>query len=405
MLECISSQNDYLDYGDNMDNFLVFNSVNFFSLIMLIVLIVDISLYLKHNQDFHREIWCAALVSATIAQIFEIACWYVNGRTGVFYTIMGYGFNIILFTFSAIMTGKMALYIEYSAEFKMENYIKLKKVCYGSAAFVTIICVLNLWGHFIYSIGANNIYQRESWYYLMIIGIFFPLIYVLAKLIIKYASEFNKIVKDNQLITLLIAINIIVPIGLIVLQGANIINVAVIFPFISLSILIIHMMTMANTAGIDFLTKLKNNFGVSKHISYFPKYLNYYYAIVFFDLNDFKSINDKFGHKEGDEVLKTFAKILAREIKSSDFAARHGGDEFIIGVNLKAPEEIEGILKNIQADLDKHNQGLKDYKMSYSYGISITEPKKTIDYEQMINEADKNMYKNKPKSKQVQLDL
>ncbi|MDD4275772.1 MAG: GGDEF domain-containing protein, partial [Clostridia bacterium] len=268
-----------------------------------------------------------------------------------------------------------------------------------------ILCTVSIWGHFIFSVDSNNLYHREDWYYLMMAGVFFPVGYIFVKLVLKYAKTFNRILKDNKMIILLLIINIIVPIGLIVLQGMNVTNVAVIFPFITLSTVIMHLITMANTAGTDFLTKLKNNFGVNKHFAYFPKITNYYYAIVFFDLNNFKFINDKFGHKEGDEVLKAFAEILAKEIKSGDIAARHGGDEFFIGVTLKDPEELDSIIKSIQAEVNKYNQTVKNYKMSFSYGISINKPRHSLNYEQLINEADEKMYSNKSISKQLELDI
>lgn len=51
--------------------------------------------------------------------------------------------------------------------------------------------------------------------------------------------------------------------------------------------------------------------------------------IVLFDLDDFKEINDTFGHEAGDKVLKVFADTVGSSIRESDIFARYGGDEFV----------------------------------------------------------------------------
>ncbi|MDD4276240.1 MAG: hypothetical protein PHO33_04615, partial [Clostridia bacterium] len=185
-----------------MENFLLFNSINFFALAVLAILLIDMSLYLSRNKDFHKSIWRDALLFALLAQTLDIACWFVNGRQGVFYTIMGYGLNVLLFSISALMVAKMAMYIQYSSDFKIESYKKLKTICYFTVAYVAILCTVSIWGHFIFSVDSNNLYHREDWYYLMMAGVFFPVGYIFVKLVLKYAKTFNRILKDNKMIIL-----------------------------------------------------------------------------------------------------------------------------------------------------------------------------------------------------------
>ena len=52
--------------------------------------------------------------------------------------------------------------------------------------------------------------------------------------------------------------------------------------------------------------------------------------VFFFDLDDFKSVNDEFGHEAGDDALKAFAKVLIKSFRNSDVVARLGGDEFAV---------------------------------------------------------------------------
>ena len=62
---------------------------------------------------------------------------------------------------------------------------------------------------------------------------------------------------------------------------------------------------------------------------------NFSFALIFIDLDNFKPINDKFGHEKGDKVLQKVANILKENFRKSDFVIRFGGDEFIILINLQ----------------------------------------------------------------------
>ncbi|MCK9574359.1 MAG: GGDEF domain-containing protein [Clostridia bacterium] len=388
-----------------MDNFITFNATNFFSLFILAIIYFDCKLNSRKSNELHNKLFSSALICVIIAQVLDILCWFLIGQTGLFITIISYIANILLFTFAALLTAKIATFVQYSADFDEKEYKNIRNISCLSTGFVLLLSISSVWLGWIFKLDANNNYSRGNLYFLIVIGVLFPLIYVCFNLIRKHLKSFNIVARSNKLLALLIIINIIFPVLFVFLQGKGITNFATLYPFIAISLLLLHLMIMSSNAGTDFLTGIQNNYGIQKYFSIFPKSISSYFAIIYFDLNDFKSINDIYGHKEGDEVLKAFAHILAREIKSSDLVARPGGDEFIIGAILKAPEEIKYIINNIQTDIDAHNQMLKNYKISFSYGVCINEPHKTIDKDFMIRDADKKMYKNKPTSKQMKIDL
>ena len=72
-------------------------------------------------------------------------------------------------------------------------------------------------------------------------------------------------------------------------------------------------------------------------------------AVVVFDLDNFKAINDEFGHATGDEVLKVFAKELAGNLRPADVAARMGGEEFALVLKRTLPETVEDTAERIRA--------------------------------------------------------
>jgi diguanylate cyclase (GGDEF)-like protein/PAS domain S-box-containing protein len=120
-------------------------------------------------------------------------------------------------------------------------------------------------------------------------------------------------------------------------------------------------------------------------------------AVVFLDLDDFKTINDSLGHAAGDEVLAEVAKRLATSIRASDTAARFGGDEFALLL-----EDIEGVQEAADtADRVLEELALplrvahKELSLRCSIGISVVSDGSGAGAEELIRDADAAMYRAK----------
>ena len=120
-------------------------------------------------------------------------------------------------------------------------------------------------------------------------------------------------------------------------------------------------------------------------------------AVVFLDLDDFKTINDSLGHAAGDEVLVEVAKRLATSIRASDTAARFGGDEFALLL-----EDIEGVQEAADtADRVLESLALplavahKELSLRCSIGISVVSEGSPAGAEELIRDADAAMYRAK----------
>ncbi len=116
-------------------------------------------------------------------------------------------------------------------------------------------------------------------------------------------------------------------------------------------------------------------------------------AVLFFDLDRFKLINDSFGHKSGDELLQIMASRLSQVVRDGDTAARLGGDEFVVLLeNVEADEEVthvaEKILAALRAPLVLNGQ---DLIISTSIGISVY-PKDHQNADTLLKDADIAMY-------------
>ena len=123
--------------------------------------------------------------------------------------------------------------------------------------------------------------------------------------------------------------------------------------------------------------------------------------ICIIDIDNFKQLNDTWGHITGDEILKSIASILKNNIRSSDFIARIGGEEFIIILHhltkLEAKSVIEKLSKNILETKFSDYAKTKTIKCTISAGIADINPDDTL--AEAVNRADKNLYKAKSSGK------
>ena len=116
-------------------------------------------------------------------------------------------------------------------------------------------------------------------------------------------------------------------------------------------------------------------------------------ALVLADLDDFKSINDRFGHPTGDEVLRAFAELLQASVREIDLAGRWGGEEFVL---LLPETDLDGgvrLAERIRQTLDGHEFSGPDparFRVSASFGVAAFPEAPSED--QLVAAADAALY-------------
>lgn len=118
-------------------------------------------------------------------------------------------------------------------------------------------------------------------------------------------------------------------------------------------------------------------------------------ALLFIDLNNFKSVNDQFGHHRGDEVLKTVADTLCDVLRQEDTVCRFGGDEFIALVTLpRLNRSLDALTEKIRTRIAASCHTLIPIPVGASIGISVY-PDDGTTLESLIHHADTAMYREK----------
>ena len=116
-------------------------------------------------------------------------------------------------------------------------------------------------------------------------------------------------------------------------------------------------------------------------------------TLVYLDLDDFKLINDNFGHAVGDKILHSFAALLNRSFRDSDIVARLSGDEFVLLLNNATQQEAQKIMINFKQSLLNYLlQSEVRCNVSFSTGFVEFDPNKHSSIDLLLSEADQQMY-------------
>lgn len=121
-------------------------------------------------------------------------------------------------------------------------------------------------------------------------------------------------------------------------------------------------------------------------------------ALVFFDLDDLKTINDSLGHAAGDRAIKGFAQLLQASLRDSDLIARQGGDEFVALLINASEQNAAATIDRIRDAVDRFNAtGGESFRLNFSMGCVIRDARANLDISSLLAEADRRMYLEKDK--------
>ena len=118
-------------------------------------------------------------------------------------------------------------------------------------------------------------------------------------------------------------------------------------------------------------------------------------VLTLIDLDDFKTINDVYGHLAGDQVLRTIGQLLQLQIRENDSVSRIGGDEFAILLAKCGGDSGFARAEEIEMVLNEHFVNFGGAAIPVRGSVGITKFDKTDDSESLINRADQAMYKKK----------
>jgi diguanylate cyclase (GGDEF)-like protein len=120
------------------------------------------------------------------------------------------------------------------------------------------------------------------------------------------------------------------------------------------------------------------------------------YALLMIDMDKLKDINDSFGHEAGNSAITLVAQCLQRSIRTTDYAARIGGDEFAVLLPGASPEIADAVVKRVRHNVFKTTLDLRSRMIRCSVSIGVVNyPKDSRDMRDLMSKAERKMYRDK----------
>jgi len=157
---------------------------------------------------------------------------------------------------------------------------------------------------------------------------------------------------------------------------------------------------------LDSLTQLfrKDIFEelLKKEMALVTREENYKISITFIDLDNFKSVNDTYGHYSGDKVIEKIGESIRHNIRASDMGFRIGGDEFAIIFKNASKQQVQGVCKKIKEDFSSFKFVFNEttqFSVTLSIGISEFPHESKKDMKELLESVDKKLYEAKKRGR------
>ncbi len=294
--------------------------------------------------------------------------------------------NTLLFVSGPVLAATWLLLMADYIKVRISKTRRLVVGIFLTAALILI--TVNLFTPVLFTVNEYGVYQRVDGLYIIYATSYFGLVLDVVAMYIWKKHESGGL-KFFPMWAFIIPIAI----------GMGIQNfffgVSTIAPFMAISVTSMAISFQNNLLYKDQLTDLYNRYYLSVLDKKMSKSAGREFSIVMLDINDFKSINDVYGHGAGDEALVQLSSILTSIVDKSGEVIRYAGDEFIIILNSHDDTAVEALISCIHQSLKDFSETAEvPYTLSVAAGwCKFHFGEKTLNA--FITEADRRMYKNK----------
>lgn len=154
-------------------------------------------------------------------------------------------------------------------------------------------------------------------------------------------------------------------------------------------------------ATMDMMTELKVKHYLTKFTDECIKVGDHKFVMLMMDIDDFKQVNDTYGHQTGDDTIKAVAKIIKKAIRNHDIASRYGGEEFVVMLREADIDDAVVVAERIRSGIEKLTIPSPKGDIHITISIGVAEFDNDIDKttEDVIGRADNSLYISKNNGK------
>lgn len=368
---------------------------NLFHFALCIILVAYMIYTIRFQDGSHtRQKLLNFMITVLICLFADMASYIFDMQTFPGARLMNH-VSMFLSVLSTAFVGTTWLSF-FDTIFHIDNYKIRRRIIYFIPTFLTLcMLVINLFTGFIYEIGPDNVYQRGDGYWISFTlqYISFPLILIRSLV----PTLDLRTIRRKRMRRAVVWLSLLtVTFG--IMQAAMGGKIALHCLGITVGIFIMFIRFQDDQITIDSLTALNNryaldNFLIDKlkdYASGTKKKQTLYFIMM--DLNNFKFINDTYGHQEGDKILRAVAnklKSLGGPYGSRLFLARYAGDEFAAVLETSDKKTLTRLVSEIKSRVSEIK--IDDFVMGISVGVA-TYAGRNMPMEQLQELADKALY-------------
>jgi diguanylate cyclase (GGDEF)-like protein len=364
--------------------------VNIFMVMLLSSIAVHAYFKLDRKEQVYKSFLVLILLTVLIL-ILEILSVALNSGYYINFITVHRLVDTLGFTLAPLVPISAVLYIHK----RTNKYKKISKnkIFYLSIPFV-VNSILSLGSYklnWIFGITFENVYVRGPLFFVSPITSYF---YYIINLLFLYDSR-KKLNKEELFILSLLTT---IPAVMSIFQLYYFIYLTI-WNSMAVAVMINYIFILHSQTKLDPLTGLGNRVAYNEYLASLRRKSNIVLSVVNIDLDNFKSINDIYGHHEGDKVLRLFARLLEDSFEGRGVSIRLGGDEFIVLSNENQKEVLEKYIKTLIDKINAYNERSDvPCRISFSYGMAIfTNAYNSVD--ELIQHSDRLMYEEKHKKK------
>lgn len=356
------------------------------SFLMLLVLYLQL---IREGEKLYwnHRLFKTLILSVIFCIVMEAIGWVFDGRPGQLSRVIGYTADVLLISCSMLPLMVWTLYVEILINNNVKPIRKTTIIFIILLVLNAILALTSPANNLYFYLDENNVYHRGPWAILAILVHVSLFIYNFLLLILNW----KRINKNNRSAMLLFLFPPLIGFSLqMFFYGLSTSWVGV-----SLSTLIAYIRIQSQTIKTDYLTGLNNRRQLDYYLRY--KFKNSSdsrpFAGVMIDIDNFKCINDEYGHEAGDKVLAATASTLKDFFRSGDFIARYGGDEFVVIFDIKDEEKLEKRMKELQKKVLLYNQTNEEsFDLNFSLGYKVFNPEENKTSDEFLKSLDELMY-------------
>lgn len=350
---------------------------------MMLMLIITNREHIRRNR-LTKYLFRAVIVTL-LSCIAEIIGFAADGRPGMDFTVILYLCDSWLFFAVILITYLWLMFICCLTENSVSRV--MHGVILGMDLIGVFSLILNIFHPMVFSLE-NNVYERQSMYWVfVIIGV----IHILYGIILLDRSK-----RRDEVVIRFSAGIFLAPVVAGVVAQSLLFGISVIWVSVAIAIQGMASYLKNSLIFMDSLTGVFNHMYL-KDLKREYDGKDVVFTAFMADLNDFKSINDDFGHGEGDQALIATARIFSNAVVGRGRVIRCAGDEFVLIIRSVDEAVIQDVIEKIERDFKEYNSRNKlNYTLSASMGQAVFDSSRQT-FRDFLNVLDRKMYENKQK--------